>query len=144
VLGLNFGTLLNSTAPLLSSNARQKTFGIVSIGRNNLSRNSSTNLIIGIVFLSAVLNARYSASVVDKAISVCSCDAHIIGHPEYIITNPVRDLLDTGSDESMAPHKPLKSASAYTSNEWPLGRKYIPLVGLPFRYLICALQLRYD
>ena len=41
--------------------------------------------------LIAILNAIYSASVVDNAIVVCSFDAHTIGHLANLITYPVRD-----------------------------------------------------
>ena len=44
----------------------------------------------------ALDRAMYSISVVLRAISVCSLLPQIIGHPEYIITKPVRDNTDSG------------------------------------------------
>ena len=41
-------------------------------------------------------SAIYSFSVVLSAISVCSLLHHVIGHPAYIIRNPVRDNTDSG------------------------------------------------
>ena len=44
---------------------------------------------IGIVSLSTVERAIYSALVVDNAIFVCSFDFYIIKHPAYLIIYPV-------------------------------------------------------
>ena len=41
---------------------------------------------IGIAVLSAYNRPMYLASVVLKEISVCSCDFHIKGHPDYDMT----------------------------------------------------------
>ncbi len=42
-------------------------------------------------------SAMYSASVVDKAISVCILEAQCMGHPAYLITYPILDLAVQGS-----------------------------------------------
>ena len=39
----------------------------------------------------------YSASVVDKAISVCIFEAQCIGHPAYLMIYPILDLAVLGS-----------------------------------------------
>ena len=83
------------------------------MGSNNSFLNSLTNFMSGIVSRSAVDKLRYSASVVLKAVSDCSLDAHRIGHPAYRITYPVRDFAVEGSSIAVAlSHSPLKSASA--------------------------------
>ena len=40
--------------------------------------------------------AMYSLSVVLRAISVCNLLPQVIGHPEYIMKEPVRDNTDSG------------------------------------------------
>ena len=42
-------------------------------------------------------NAIYSLSVLDRLISVCTFDIHIIGHPAYVIKYPVLENTDDGS-----------------------------------------------
>ena len=39
----------------------------------------------------------YSASVVERAISACSLDAQVTGHPAYVMAHPERDLDVVGS-----------------------------------------------
>ena len=58
-----------------------------------------------------ILNAIYSASVMDNAIVVCSFDAHTIGHPANLIMYPVRDKTSRGFDVSVLSYPPAKSAS---------------------------------
>jgi hypothetical protein len=58
---------------------------------------SLANVNIGRISLVAVDKAIYSASVVDKAISVCSFDAHTKGQFANVIMYPVRDLAVVGS-----------------------------------------------
>jgi hypothetical protein len=43
----------------------------------------------------------YSASVVDKAISVCIFDDQCMGHPAQVITYPILDLAVLGSDDAV-------------------------------------------
>ncbi len=57
-------------------------------------------------------NAMYSASVVLRAISVCSLEDHRMGQFAKVITYPVRDFTEMGSWASSDDHKPVKSASA--------------------------------
>jgi hypothetical protein len=45
----------------------------------------------------AWLRAIESASVVERAISVCNLEFHWIGHPPRVTTYPVQDLMHTGS-----------------------------------------------
>ena len=45
----------------------------------------------------AVDRAMYSASVVERAVSVCSLDAQVTGHPAYVMAHPERDLDVVGS-----------------------------------------------
>ncbi len=42
-------------------------------------------------------NAMYSASVEDRAISVCILDAQCMGHPACVITYPILDLAVFGT-----------------------------------------------
>ena len=43
----------------------------------------------GMVSLSEVLRAMYSAMLDESAMSVCNLDVHISGHPAYSMTKPV-------------------------------------------------------
>ena len=42
------------------------------------------------------LRAEYSASRVDKEISVCKCDFQRMGQPPIVMMYPVRDLAELG------------------------------------------------
>jgi hypothetical protein len=53
---------------------------------------SAANSSSGRTSLVAAEIARYSLSVVDSAISLCSHDIQIMGHPGNEITKPVLDL----------------------------------------------------
>ncbi len=55
--------------------------------------------------------AMYLASVVLSAISVCSLLDQKMGHPAYIMTNPVCDRTEAGLVGSPEDHPPSKSAS---------------------------------
>ena len=58
----------------------------------------------------------YSASVVDRAVRVCSLDAQVTGHPAYVMVHPERDLDVVGSVPAMLRSKPpAKSASTQHS-----------------------------
>jgi ABC-type enterochelin transport system permease subunit len=72
------GMFAISTAPEFSSNSMHL------MGNPMFRCISFTNLIRGMVLRNAVLSARYSASVVDMAISVYGWDAQMMGHPAYI------------------------------------------------------------
>ena len=39
----------------------------------------------------------YSASVVERVVSVCSLDAQVTGHPVYVMAHPEHDLDVVGS-----------------------------------------------
>ena len=39
----------------------------------------------------------FSASVVERAVSICSFDAQVTGHPAYVMAHPERDLDVVGS-----------------------------------------------
>ena len=96
VRGRILGTFANSTAPKLSLNALQCTTGVVAIGNSNSRLNSLTSFISGMVSRNAEDRLKYSASVVLSAVSDCSRDFHKIGHPEYRIMYPERDLAIDG------------------------------------------------
>ena len=81
VLGLIFGTVAISKAPLLSSKTLQCTVGFVAVKLYPFCCSSLTSSISGMVSHNAVLSAMNSASVVDKAICVCSLEFHTIGQP---------------------------------------------------------------
>lgn len=89
VLGRIRGDFANSSAPLLSSNSFEWHL-ISGIGIDSTLPNSFRSDFIGIRSRKEVDNAMYSASVVDKAISVCILECHNIGHPKYLIMYPVR------------------------------------------------------
>ena len=58
----------------------------------------------------------YSASVVDRAVSVCSFDAQVTGHPAYVMVHPECDLDVVGSVPAMLRSKPpAKSVSTQHS-----------------------------
>ena len=58
----------------------------------------------------------YSASVVERAVSVCSFDAQVTGRPAYVMAHPERDLDVVGSVPATLRSKPpAKSASTQHS-----------------------------
>ena len=58
----------------------------------------------------------YSASVVERAVSVCSLDAQVTGHPAYVMAHPKRDLDVVGSVPAiLRSNPPAKSASTQHS-----------------------------
>ena len=62
--------------------------------------------------LSVVDKAMYSASVVERAVSVCSLDPQVNGQSAKRMTKPVRDLAVTGSRWAVRRvQRPQKSAS---------------------------------
>ena len=71
---------------------------------------------IGISSRHAVDRAMYSASVVEKAVSVCSLDAQVTGQPAYVIAHPERDLDVVGSVPAiLRSNPPAKSVSTQHS-----------------------------
>jgi hypothetical protein len=110
VRGLILGDFTRSTHPLLSS----KIVECVIVCDNSspvTAASSSNKFLIGMRSRIARDNAMYSASVVDKAIYVCSFDAQSTGHPQKVMTYPVLDFNVVGSCASSGFHKPAKSAS---------------------------------
>ena len=84
------------------------------MNRSVISRASDASLQIclnGIRSRQLADKAWYSASIVDRAIVVCSLDTHSRGHPANVMTYPVLDLAQTGSCESSLPYNPAKSES---------------------------------
>jgi hypothetical protein len=72
---------------------------------------------MGMTLRSAWLRQMYSASQVDRAISVCRDDFHINGAPRYVMKYPDLDLAVLGSCmECSGSQFPLKSESAHTVN----------------------------
>ena len=55
----------------------------------------------------------YSLSVVDKLISVCNFDNHVIGQPAYVIRYPVLERTDVGSSLQLLFQSPANDASTY-------------------------------
>ena len=96
VLGLFFGTLASSSAPLLSSKSANLMFKLA-FGMFKIDLSSKINSLRGRTSLAAVDNAMYSASVVLRAISVCSLLKYVIGQPAYLIMHPVLDLTEFSS-----------------------------------------------
>ena len=71
---------------------------------------------IGISSRHAVDRATYSASVVERAISVCSLDAQVTGQPAYVIAHPECELDVFGSVPAiLQSNPPAKSASTQHS-----------------------------
>ena len=83
VLGLFLGTLANSSAPLLSSKSVHLICNFASV-MFKICLISEINSLKGNTSLAAVDSAMYSASVVDRAISVCRRLNHVIGQPAYL------------------------------------------------------------
>ena len=70
----------------------------------------------GISSRHAVDRAMYSASVVERAVSVCSLDAQVTGQPAYVIAHPEHDLDVVGSVPAiLRSNPPAKSASTQHS-----------------------------
>ena len=58
----------------------------------------------------------YSASVVERAVSVCSLGAQVTGHPAYVMAHSERDLDVVGSVPAiLRSNHPAKSASTQHS-----------------------------
>ena len=71
---------------------------------------------IGISSRHVVDRAMYSASVVKRAVSVCSFDAQVTGHPAYVMAHPECDLDVVGSVPAIRQsNPPAKSASTQHS-----------------------------
>ena len=93
--GLNFGLFATVMKISLSSQTVQRNTGSIFNSPNNPAvsfmrpRNGITSRI-------ALDKAMYSISVVIREIYVCNLLPQVIGHPEYIITKPVRDNTDSG------------------------------------------------
>jgi hypothetical protein len=110
VRGLILGDFTRSTHPLLSSKIAE----CVIVSDNSspaTAASSSNNLFIGMRSRMAWDNAMYSASVVDKAIYVCSFDAQSTGHPQNVITYPILDFIVLEFSATSGFHNPAKSAS---------------------------------
>ena len=52
---------------------------------------------IGISSQHAVDRAMYSASIVERAISICNLDAQVTGQPAYVMAHPEHDFDVVGS-----------------------------------------------
>jgi hypothetical protein len=92
VRGLILGTVANSNAPDLSSNALQHTL-VVWNGRGYFFVCNSLKISMsGMTAQREVLRAMYSGLVVDRGISVCSFDCHTKGQPAKVSTYPDLDL----------------------------------------------------
>ena len=137
VQGWSLGNFNSSTAPVLLQNNLQKIFVLSSENDNPKELASSIRFMIGIAACKASEHAVYSASQVDKVISVCSLLTQMIRHPMYLMMYPVHNFTVTGSKSMVSGSKsPQKLASAYTSR--PLsgsGITMIPWSWVPSRYL---------
>ena len=82
-------------------------------------------------------SAIYSASVVDKDISVFNLDAHSIGNFLYLMIYPIREYTEAGSSDSFVDHPPAKYVSTKHSSPLSFFRYIIsPFSFVPFRYLM--------
>ena len=129
VRGLIFGTFASSMAPALSSKILQCILATLMFFMGTprflasfiSDNNGRTSLIV-------VDRAMYSASVEERAISVCSFDAHINGQPANRITNPILDFAVVGSFIALVFfHSPSCEASTQQSKELSFGLRMIPL-----------------
>ena len=78
----------------------------------------------------------YSASVVDKAISVCIFDDQCMGHPAQVIMYPIIDLAVLGSDDAVLLfHSEACAASTQHSIPSWFGLMIKPLSFVPNKYL---------
>ena len=78
----------------------------------------------------------YSASVDDKAISVCIFDAHTMGHPPNVMAYPDLDFAVAGSTGAASLfHSPAWEASTQHSKDVLLGCRMIPLSAVASKYL---------
>ena len=72
--------------------------------------------------------AMYFASIVLRVFIDYIIDFHKMGQLTYIITKPVRDLVDRGSRKDNKVHEPAQSASTYHSSTFDfLGQRVSPL-----------------
>jgi hypothetical protein len=78
----------------------------------------------------------YSASVVDKAISVCILEAQCMGHPAYLMAYPILDLAVPGSLVAvLLLHSDAIAESTQHSNPLLSGYMMSPLSLVTSRYL---------
>ena len=113
----------------------------------NLCLTSPIRHIIGIVSQSAVLKLIYSLSVVERAISICTFEAHKIGQPEKVIKYPDRDFAAVMSLIAVTSFQlPTRLASAQTRKLClEFGCKIKTLSQVPMRYLpICLTASAWD
>ena len=116
VRGRIFGTFAISRAPELSSKTLHLTLGALGALEPIRSSNSATTFAMGSTSRSEVESATYSASVVERAISVCRRLAQTTGQLLYLIIYPVRDRAVSGeSIASPGTHVPEKSESTQHS-----------------------------
>ncbi len=98
IRGVNCGgkVLANTSAPELSS--WMETFMVVfPIGRLVASANKRTMSMMGNSSLQHAERAMISASIVDRAVTVCNFDCQNTGHSAKVMMNPVRLLVQAGS-----------------------------------------------
>lgn len=81
-----------------------------------------------------ILEALASSKVL-RAISVCNLEAQISGQPPYLISYAVRLLAMLGSLPYSLMKSPANPASAYTSNDFSIGLRIMPLSFVFSRYL---------
>ena len=79
--------------------------------RGMISPSSSNSWVMGIASRIDWERAMYSASVVERAISVCSLEIQIMRQFAYFITKPVLDMTEDGSSDSSLDQSPAKPAS---------------------------------
>jgi hypothetical protein len=102
---------------------------------------------MGITSLRDCDKAMYSASVVLNAICLCSLDAHVIGQPTTEMMYPVLYFAVLTSFMDVALFQfPQKSASAYTSKDFPSsGSRIMPCSQVNIKYLhMCSTASAWD
>lgn len=134
-LGPIFSVLANSIAPLLCSN---KMYFVVLLHYSvSIAMLISLNKrIIRIVSHNDMDKAKYSASDVERAISVRSFDFHAIGQSACLMINRVLENASSGSSALALSNPPAKSTSTKISNPLASSGSYAkPSSAVPNNYL---------
>ena len=116
VRGLVLWLLAIFTQLVLSSNVQQQMSGVRPWRGSAIYLRSPSRCITATTSRSTEDKAKYSDSVVLRAIKVWTLLFHKIGHPVKDVIKPVLELQESGSIDKLCVHKPAKSSSTWYYN----------------------------
>ena len=114
--GHKFGVCAISNAPLLFLKTLQWIFGIAGCDLISWECISFVSSNIGISSQHAADRVIYSASIVERAVSICNLDAQGTGQPAYVMAHPEHNFEVIGSVPAILwSNPPAKSPSTQHS-----------------------------